>query len=92
VELPKGFDMKDSKCGRKDYVLKPHCNICGQKQAGRAWNECSVDKLINKVGFTQSNVDDCVFHKGSVVCLLHTDDSIFAGPDQPEIDQVIADM
>jgi len=92
MELPKEFDMQDSKHDRKDCALKPHHNICGQKQAGRVWNECSVDKLINKVGFAQSKVDDCVFCKGSVVHLLHTDDSILAGPDQSEIDQVAADV
>ena len=33
-----------------------------------------------------------VFHKGSTVCLLCTDDSILAGPDKKEIDQIINDL
>jgi hypothetical protein len=53
------------------------------------WNQYLTDKLINKVGFKQSKVDDCVFYKGNVIYVLYTDDSILAGPSQREIDSVI---
>ena len=53
------------------------------------WNKYLVDKLVNKVGFKQSKVDECIFYKGNVVYVLYTDDSILAGPDQSEIDSVI---
>lgn len=53
------------------------------------WNKHLVDKLVNKVGFVQSKVDECVFFKGSVIYVLHTDDSMLAGPNKQEVDDVI---
>jgi hypothetical protein len=87
MEIPKGFDLKQA--NRKEYVLQIHRNIYGQKQAGRVWNKYLVDKLVNKVGFKQSKVDECVFYKGNVIYVLYTDDSILAGPDQKEINKII---
>jgi hypothetical protein len=51
-----------------------------------------VDRLVNKVGFKQSKIDECMSYKGNVIYVLYTDDSILAAPDQDEIDQVIADI
>ncbi len=88
--IPKGFDLEegDTKC----YVLKVHQNIYGQKQAGRVWNKYLVDKLTKDVGLVQSKVDECVFYKGKTLYALYTDDSILAGPDQKEIDEIIKQM
>jgi len=91
MEIPKGFEIKNG--GRtKDYVLELHKNVYGQKQAGRVWNKYLTDILVNKVGFKQSKVDECVFYRGSVMYVLYTDDSILAGPDIKEIDQAIKDI
>jgi hypothetical protein len=87
MEVPKGFAVKGD--DNRDHVLKIHRNIYGQKQAGRVWNQYLVDRLVNKVGFVQSKVDECVFYKGNVIYVLYTDDSILAGPDKKEIDLVI---
>jgi Reverse transcriptase (RNA-dependent DNA polymerase) len=57
--------------------------------AGRTWYQYLTKKLIEEVGFEQSKVDECVFYKGNVMYVLNTDDSILAGPDRAEIDQVI---
>ena len=51
-----------------------------------------MDKLVKKVGFEQSKHDECVFHHRNVMCVLHTDDSILAGQDKEELQQVIADI
>ena len=91
MEIPKGFQLSGN-IDPKEYVLKIHRNIYGQKQAGRVWNKYLVDKLINTVGFRQSKVDECVFYKGNVIYVLYTDDSILAGPSKQEIDQVIKDI
>ena len=90
MEVPKGFTIEGG--NRKDYVLKIHRNIYGQKQAGWVWNKYLANKLVNKVGFKPSKVDECVFYKGQVVYVLYTDNSILAGPDEAEIDQVIQDI
>ena len=90
MEVPKGFEIEEG--STRDYVLKIHRNIYGQKQAGRVWNKYLANKLINEVGLRQSKVDKCLFYKGSVLYALYTDDSILAGPNQDEIDQVIKDI
>ena len=48
--------------------------------------------LIDKVGFKQSKVDECVFYKGNVIYVLYTDDSIIAGPDEKELNRVVEEI
>jgi Reverse transcriptase (RNA-dependent DNA polymerase). len=88
MEIPRGVKLSDGD-DTKDYVLKLKRNVYGQKQAGRVWNKYLVDKLVNEVGFKQSEVDECVFYRGNVLYVLYTDDSILAGPDKDEIDKVV---
>ena len=90
MQVPKGFEIEGAKKG--EYVLRLNRNVYGQKQAGRVWNKYLVDKLVNKVGFTQSKIDECVFYKGKTMYVLYTDDSLLAGPDKKEIDQIIEDI
>lgn len=91
MEIPKGFEV-DGANDSKEYVLHLKRNVYGQKQAARVWNQYLVQKLVDEVGFTQSETDECLFFKGNVVYLLYTDDSILAGPSQREIDKVIEDI
>jgi hypothetical protein len=79
IEIPRGVKLSDGD-DPKDFVLKLNRNVYGQKQAGRVWNKYLVDKLVNEVGFKQSEVDECVFYKGKMLYVLYTDDSIIAGP------------
>ena len=90
MRIPKGFEIKGANPDK--YVLKLHRNVYGQKNAGRVWNDYLVDKLVNKVGFIQSKIDDCVFYKGKTVYVLYTDDSILAGPDKDEIDKIVNEI
>ena len=87
MEIPKGFEIEHGKS--EDYLLKIQKNIYGQKQVGRVWNQYLVNKLTTELGFKQSKVDECLFYKGKVLYALYTDDSILAGPDKHEIDQLI---
>jgi hypothetical protein len=75
----------------QDYVFMPKKNLFGQKQAGRVLNQHLVDKL-KEVGFIPSDVDECLFYKGKSVFVLNTDDSILAGPDLKELDDVVQEM
>ena len=77
---------------KKDYVLKLHQNIYGQKQAGKLWNQYLTNFLINKFGFKQSSVDDCVFYKGNMMYVLFTYEYILDVPHKDEGDQVIQDI
>ena len=89
MKIPKGVTIGHG--NNDDYVLKLHKNMYGQKNAGRVWNTYLVNKLT-KIGFVQSKVDKCLFYHGKVMYVLYTDDSILAGPDEKEIDNVIAKM
>ena len=92
MEIPRGVRMSNQDDNPKDYVLKLNKNVYGQKQAGRVWNKYLVDKLVNEIGFKQSEVDECVFYKGNVMYVLYTDDSILAGPNKKEIDDVVSSI
>ena len=46
----------------------------------------------SQLGFKQSKVDECVFYRGKTLYVLYTDDSLLAGPDLKEIEQVIYDL
>ncbi|KAI2501363.1 hypothetical protein MHU86_13099 [Fragilaria crotonensis] len=85
MAVPKGFEVEG------DYVLKLKKNLFGQKQAGRVWNQHLVDKL-KEVGFIPSEIDECLFYKGKSVFVLYTDDSILAGPDEQELEDIIQEM
>ena len=87
MKLPKGFELDTP----GDYVLKLKKNLFGQKQAGRVWNQHLVDKL-QSIGFRSSDIDECLFYRGNSVFVLYTDDSILAGPDSNELDEILADM
>jgi Reverse transcriptase (RNA-dependent DNA polymerase) len=88
MSIPRGFKVESED---QEYVLKLKKNLFGQKQAGRVWNKHLVQKLKN-VGFMQSNIDECLFYKDSVIFILYTDDSILTGPNSKQVDQVIQDM
>jgi hypothetical protein len=90
MEVPKGFKIEGY--DRRQHCLKLHKNVYGSKNAGRTWYQYLTRKLIEEVGFVQSKVDECVFYKGNVMYVLYTDDSVLAGPDRAEINNVIKDI
>ena len=91
MRIPKGFDLGEG-TNPTDYVLHIHRNIYGKKDSGRVWNQYLTKKLIEEIGFKQSKVDECVFYRGKTIYLLYIDDSILAGPDEDEINQIIQDI
>jgi hypothetical protein len=91
MKVPAGVKI-DGEGDAKDYVLKIHRNIYGQKQAGRVWNKFLTNKLTKVLGFKQSKVDECVYYRGKTLYVLYTDDSLLAGPDKGEIQQIIDEL
>jgi len=89
LEIPKGIEIEG--VDPKTHVFEAVKNLYGGKDAGRQWNTYLTDKL-KKIGFKQSKYDQCLFFKGQVIYVLYTDDSILAGPNKEELDQVIADI
>ena len=66
-------------------------NTYGQKQAGQVWNKHLCAKL-EKVGFKQYIIDECVFYKEDMIYVLYTDDSILSGPSEQLIQATIKQM
>ena len=69
--------------------MKLHKNGYGQKQALRVWYKYLTQNLLKELVFERSQVNECVFYIGKTVYILYTDDSILAGPDSEEIEQVL---
>ncbi|KAI2507936.1 hypothetical protein MHU86_6469 [Fragilaria crotonensis] len=86
MAIPKGFEVQDDGQG---FVLKLKKKLFCQKKAGRIWNQHLVNKL-KEVGLIP--IDECLFYKGKSVFVLYTDDSILAGPDPLELDDIIQEM
>jgi hypothetical protein len=86
IHIPKGFEVTGygiHQDNAQEFILKIHKNLYGGKAAGQIWNQYLVKKL-KKIGFNQSEVDECVFFHGNVVYVLYNDDSILAGPDKAD--------
>jgi len=86
VKIPKGFDVEDGK--HEDYIMKVNKNMYGTHQAGCVWNKYLVSKL-EKAGFEQSKIDECVFYHGRCLYILYTNDSILTGPTDKELNDVV---
>jgi len=89
MEIPKGIEIEG--VDPKKHVFEAVNNIYGGKDAGRQWFLYLSGKL-KKIGFKQSKYDQCLFYRGRVLYVLYTDDSILAGPDKSELEQVIKDI
>jgi hypothetical protein len=90
MEIPKGIHVEGAKDG-EEYVLQLVRNLNGQKQAGRVWYQYLVDGLED-IGFTRSEVDECVFYYKNSVLLVYVDDSILMGPDNNELAYLLQEM
>lgn len=88
MKIPKGLDVDGDPA---QQVFRMDKNVYGNKAAGRIWNKYLVSKL-KSIGFEQSKIDECIFYKGRTIYLLYTDDSILAGPDEQEIEDIYKQM
>jgi hypothetical protein len=90
MKVLRGFNIPGSTFPDR-YVLKICKNIYGQKQAGQVWNKHLVSKP-KPPRFKQRSINECVFYQGSCIYMLYTNNSILAGPDKQELDNIIQDM
>ncbi len=74
MELPLGFDAPENG-SRKLYVLCLIKSLYGLKQAGYNWFAKLHNSLIN-CGFTQSNIDACVFFGKGCIELTYVNNCI----------------
>jgi hypothetical protein len=87
IEISKGCVVHGD---NRQWLLKVKNNIYGQKQAGKVWNNFLIHGLATKLGFTQSKHDPSLLWKGQYIIIIYTDDTIITGPNETEIDKIIA--
>jgi hypothetical protein len=86
VEPPRGFLPKHKR--GTDSVLHLNKSLYGLRQAPRTFYEKLRSGLVER-GFKQSNIDQCLFMKKDVICVVYVDDTIFAGPDVKKLEAEI---
>jgi hypothetical protein len=89
MKMPAGVGIPDE--NRDEYVVRLTRNLYGQKQAGRVWFLHLRTQLL-AIGFTQSDLDECLFYRGTAIYVLYTDDSILTGPNPKELQHIITDL
>jgi hypothetical protein len=90
MELPLGFDAPEY----GSWKLYVHClnkSLYGLKQAGYNWFAKLCNGLIN-CGFTQSNIDACMFFKKGCIMLSYVDDCIIVGNKMNCIESLITSL
>ncbi|KAL7477493.1 hypothetical protein ACHAW6_003301, partial [Cyclotella cf. meneghiniana] len=89
MEIPYGIET--TKSSTKDYVFQLLANIYGQKQAERVWNQYLVRKL-ESIGFTQSQIDKCVFYRDDIIFIVYIDDGIFLGSSDDQLSHILREL
>ena len=95
VTLPAAFTGPNGE-SRDEVVMKLKRSLYGTKQAPMYWFNFLKNTLESKqIGFTQSELDPCLFTGDGIVVLVYVDDCLFFGPDLKKIDakiQALKDM
>lgn len=85
--IPHGFHVC-STGSTKTHVLKHIKNIYGSKQAGKVWNNHMNERMTSdKIGFTCSKFDPCVYYYNMVIFMVYVDDGIFARSELNQIEE-----
>jgi hypothetical protein len=90
MELPLGFDAPENG-SQKLYVLCLNKSLYGLKQAGYNWFAKLHNGFID-CGFTQSNIDACVFFGKGCIVLTYVDDCIIVGDKMDRIESLITSL
>ena len=84
IDMPKMFSVPGK-------VWKLRKSIYGLKQSPRNYFLHMKQKL-EKLGFTQSNADSCLFISATVICLIYVDDALLVYKDQSAVDDLTKRM
>ena len=87
VECPRLFGPASG----KDKVLHLRKSLYGLRQAPRTFFEKLRAGLIER-GWTQSEIDPCLFLRDGMMCVVYVDDTIFASANVKDLDKVIISL
>ena len=89
VAQPKGYEVLHE--NGKPMVFKLNKSLYGLKQSGRNWNNLLCSYLCD-IGFTQSNVDPCIYTKSEsgnlTIVLVWVDDLIILCSSQDVVKEI----
>ena len=91
--VPDDFRILDlpSPEDRFSKVYKLLRNLYGLKDAGRTWYQFLLFGLERR-GWKQSDIDSCLFTKGTTILILYVDDAILVSPNKSEIASCIKSL
>jgi hypothetical protein len=75
----------------KDLLILLLKSLYGLKQAPITFYEKLRDGLLER-GFTQSEIDPCLFMKKGCICVVDVDAKIFVGPEAALLEQEIKSL
>ena len=87
IEQPKGVARKD----RLGMIVKLVTSMYGLKQAPTTFFE-KLKVVLLECEFIQYEIDKCLFMRREMISVVCVDDTIFAGPDTNDIEEVIAGL
>jgi hypothetical protein len=90
MELLLGFDAPQNG-SRKLYVLCLNKSLYGLKQAGYNWFAKLCNGLMD-CGFTQLNIDACIFFGKGCIVLTYVDDCIIVADSMVHIEPLISSL
>lgn len=90
MNFPTVYQFKQG-VSKETHLLKLLCNIYGQKQAGRVWNQY-LNQGLSDIEFQVSKVDPCLYYWNGVVLLVYINDCTMFSPDINKLSKVVQDM
>ena len=100
MQIPAHFEVVDGKLVRNKKAPKPHHqdhallllqNLYGLEDAGRTWYQYLHSGLL-KMGFKQSQVDPCLFVRGSLMLLVYINNCLVFSPKDKDIKSFVNDL
>lgn len=85
VDMPKGFELPG-------MVWKLKKSLYGLAQSPRNFFLHTKNQLTQKLGFTQSEADPCLFISDDVICLIYVDDALLFYKDSAAVDRLTTKM
>jgi hypothetical protein len=85
VEMPLGFTVEG-------HVWKLKKSLYGLAQSPRNFFLHTRNQLVDKLGFTQSDADPCLFISANVLCLIYVDDALLFYKNKSAVEQLTEQM
>lgn len=89
MEIPIGMEIPGH--DSNSHVLKLKKNLYGLKQASLNWFTYLKEGL-GEIGFTQSEVDPCIFYQNDAILLVYVDDCIILSKEAIVVDKIVESL